>query len=284
MFFGRLFALFAALASSGTPVFARMLYEAGWSPWQVIGARFAIGFFALAIWLRRDLLLVRRDWRGSMVVMASMTVGMAAYVFSVSRCSMGTAVSLVYLAPAWVTTYQRMRGTPERYDILATAMLLLGVACVVGPGGNGDTWPGIAAAALAGLMNAAFTIAGTRATRSVPPPVIACVGMFAGMLTFGWTLADAPWTLASAPPAVGMGIVSGAGMVALGMLAFKRIGTEARMWFPFDLVVVWIVQTILQRHVPHPVTLVGATLILSAALLLAYGTRKPVASKSRSSS
>lgn len=278
MFLGRLFALLAALASSGTPLFAQTLRDAGWSPWQASAARSAIGFMLLALWLRRDLLLVRNDMRGTVLFATNVMLGTTSYLFAAMHASAGTAVCVLYLSTAWVTLWQRWRGTPERYDLPATAMVVSGVACVVGFGGVGDTWQGIAAALFSSVSQSVFTVLGSRLSQKVPAPVLAAAAMFGGALAFGWLLSSAPWGAPhAAAAALSMGVVSGMTLFLFAALAFRRIGVETRMWFPFDLVFVWTAQTFWQGHVPAPASVIGVLLIFSAATLLAYGKRQTAA-------
>jgi drug/metabolite transporter (DMT)-like permease len=276
MFLGRLFALLAALASSGTPVFAQTLRDAGWSPWQVNAARSALGFVLIALWLRSDLWLARKNPVGIAAMMLVYLVGSSSYLYAVMHASMGTAVSVLYLSTGWVTLIQRLRGDPERYDVPASVMLVVGVACVVGFGGPEDTWQGIAAAFVGSGMQCAFTLLGIKLTKTIPATVVAAWGLLGGTVAFGWLMVAAPWSAPGALVAViGIGTVSGLAYLTLSTLAFSRIGHEARMWFPFDLVFIWIAQILWQGCLPSPASIAGVLLILFAALLLAWGKRHP---------
>lgn len=276
MLIGRMFALLAAIASSATPVLSQELRDAGWTPWQVSGARATIGFLAIALWLRRDLLLAR-PLAGLVTIVAIVNmIGTTAYPYAAMHASMGTAVSMLYLGPIWVTLYQRWRGTPERFDIPATLLVFTGVVMVAGPGNPEDTWQGLVAGLIASLTQATYVVLSTRITKTVPPAVLAAWGMAGGAVVFGWQLAFAPWSAAGAAhAAVGIGLISGAFYFLCSMFAFARIGVETRMWLPFELIIVWFIQVVVKHTEVAPLSTMGAAFIFSAALLLAYGRRQP---------
>lgn len=287
MFLGRAFALLAAFASSGTPLFAQMLRDAGWTPWQVSGARSLIGFLLVFAWQRSRLGEARKDPWGIAGTVVNSTVGTTVYLFAAMHASIGTVVSLLYLNAVWVVLWQRMRGRRERYDLVSSAMIVAGVALAVGPGGEGDTPAGIAAALVAGVTGAIYNVLSTRVTRSVGAEVASCYGLVGGALVFGPLVFTAPWDAPAAPlGAIGIGTVSGALFFVSAGYAFQRIGAEARMWFPFELIVAWSVQTLIHRSAPSVVSCAGIALIFSAALLLVWGKRQThvVAAEPRPSS
>jgi drug/metabolite transporter (DMT)-like permease len=272
MLLGRIFALLAALASSGTPIFSQALRADGWTAWQVSGARAAIGFVLLAAFLRGRLALARNDKVGVAITVVNSCVGMSAYPYAAMHASLGTTVSILYLSIAWTVIYQRFAGVRERFDVLTAAMVIVGVASVVGPGNPGDTWQGMAAALLASFTSSIYVVVSSRVTKVVPPQVLACWGLLGGTVAFGWQLFYAPWSAPGATgAALGIGLVSGVGYMLLAMNAFHRIGVEMRVWSPFDLVFVWAFQTIVLGKVPTPLSALGIVLIFSAATLLAYG-------------
>ncbi len=279
MFLGRLFALLAALASSGTPLFAQTLGEAGWTAWQVAGARAAIGFAILALWVRGDLRLAKKHKTGVLITVVNSCVGMSMYPYAAMHASVGSVVCVLYLSLVWVMLYQRLAlRSPERFDLASTGMVIGGVAMVVGPGGLGDTWQGIAAALLCSLTQSVYVIVSAKVTRVVPGRVLSAWALVGGTLVFGWQLLFAPWGAPhAAVSAVGIGAISGAAYLALAMSAFSRIGTETRMWLPFDLVFVWLFQTLVQGKPPTVFSFVGIELIFFAATLLAYGKRQALA-------
>lgn len=272
MFLGRIFALLAALASSGTPIFSQALRADGWTAWQVSGARASVGFVILALWLHGRMALAANDKVGIAITVVNSCIGMSAYPYAAMHASLGTTVSILYLSIAWTVAYQRWVGIRERFDVLTAAMIIVGVAAVVGPGNPGDTWQGMAAALLASFTSSIYVVISSRVTKVVPPPVVACWGLLGGTVVFGWQLLYAPWAApGAAGMALGIGLVSGIGYMLLAMNAFQRIGPEMRVWSPFDLVFVWAFQMLALGKSPTSLSAIGVALIFSAATLLAYG-------------
>jgi len=275
MFIGRLIALLAALASSGTPVFAQALHEAGWSAWQVSGARSLIGFLILVLWQRGNMREARKDPWGIAGTIANGTLGTTAYLFAAMHASLGTVVSLLYLNTVWITLWERFHGRRERFDIVATGMVVGGVVLAVGPGGVGDTWLGIGVGLFASVTAAIYNVLSSHVTQKVRPAVLSCYGLIGGAIIFGPLVFSAPWLVPHAAiAAAGIGTFSGALFFVAAATAFQRIGVEARMWLPFDLIFVWLLQALIQQKVPSVASCVGVAMIFSAAMLLAWGKRR----------
>ncbi len=226
----------AAAAALGTvSVLARRAYELGSTPASLLGVRLLVAALvlgALCAASHGPRAQPRELAAGAAAGVAFAAAGLGEFE-ALSRAPAPTVVLLVFVAPVWVAlaSWAAGRGPPGWATAGALALILGGLALLVGvPGGNGLE-PGAAALALgASVMSALFFIVMADLARRVRPLRAACTAAWAGALV---TLALRPEGIVhelSRPATAGYGIAIGClTACALGLLA-TGLRTGSALW------------------------------------------------------
>jgi drug/metabolite transporter (DMT)-like permease len=222
----------AATAFGTVSVLARRAYEEGSSPLSLLGVRLLVAALLLSV-------LVPAGGRSPIRPRDLATAAVAGAAFgaaglgefeALSRAPAPTVVLLVFVAPVWVALASWAAGDepPGWLPAGALALILAGLALVVGlPGGGGADRAAVALALAASVMSAAFFVAMARLSRRVGPWRAACLAAWAAALP---TLAVQPGAVAaelSRPATAGYGVTVGS-LTACGLVLLAtglRAGT-----------------------------------------------------------
>ena len=143
---GRLYVVIAALSWGTSATLARSVFrDAGVPPLQVVELRVAIATLALLLWtLFRDRTLWRIERRDIGYMAALGLIGVTAvqgtYYHAIATLGVGLAILLQYLAPSMIVLWDLVRGKrPHPSLILAVVSALIGTACIVRGMGHGGT-------------------------------------------------------------------------------------------------------------------------------------------------
>jgi drug/metabolite transporter (DMT)-like permease len=216
--------LAAAVAFGTVSVLARRAYELGSSPGSLLGVRLLVAALVLsALCVRSHARVGPRELATGAAAGAAFAAAGLAEFEALSRAPAPAVVLIVFIAPVWVAlgSWAAGRGPPGWPTSAALALILGGLAFLVGvPGGNG-LGPAAAALALgASVMSALFFVALAELTRTVRPLPAASLAAWSAALV---ALALEPDGLAhelSRPATAGYGIAIGClSACALGLLA-----------------------------------------------------------------
>ena len=179
--------LAAATALGTVSVLARRAYELGSHPTSLLGVRLvvaAVVLSALCAGSRGPRASPRELATGAAAGAAFAAAGLGEFE-ALSRAPAPTVVLLVFVAPVWVAllSWAAGLGPPGWPTAGALALILGGLALLVGvPGGNGLE-PGAAGLALgASVMSALFFILMAEVTRRVPPLQATCIAAWSAAL------------------------------------------------------------------------------------------------------
>ncbi|QAY74364.1 EamA/RhaT family transporter [Agromyces protaetiae] len=281
---GIVLGLAAGLAFGVGGVFVKPLLEAGWSPGAAVLARIVVGATALIvpglIALKWDL---RPLWRAKWTVLLYGLVAVAgvqfAFYASLERIPVSTALLIEYLAPialvlfAWI----RSRRRPQLIVIAGSALALLGLVLVIGPGG-GDLDPlGLLFAWIAMLGVCVYYAIGERAAELLPPVALIAAGFVVGAVAlalaglvgvlpmearFGgvdFLGASVPWFV----PLVVVGLVSTAFAYLAGLAAIGILGGKLAAFLGLsEVVFAGIAGWVLLGEALGPLQILGGLLIL----------------------
>lgn len=288
-------AVAAAVTSSTSGPFGKLLLEAGWSVGAVATARTGIAALALvplALWTaRRRPVRLRGRLRSVTALGVVGTAGtIVCYFNAVSRLPVGVAMMVMYTAPVLVLLYAWLRygDRPGRRTLLGAAACVGGLFAVVGATGVDRPDPvGIAWAMGAAVCVATYFLSSDRAVAGIPPTVLGCLALLlATATTFVLGVAGA------LPLHVGTDVVRMGGarvpalvpllLVALvstvftyvaGMVAVRALGARLTSFVGLcELVATLGSAWLLLGEAPRPVQLAGGALIVLGVLLI----REPV--------
>jgi drug/metabolite transporter (DMT)-like permease len=217
--------LAAATAFGAVSVLARRAYELGSNPASLLGVRLLVAALVLSglcAWKRMRRVRPPELALGAGAGAAFAAAGLGEFE-ALSRAPAPVIVLLVFVAPVWVAlvSWAAGRGAPGWPTAAALALILGGLAVLLGaPGGNGLD-PGAAVLALgASVMSALFFVVLAELTRTVRPLRAACVAAWPAALL---TLAFQPDGIGhelSKPATAAYGIAIGClTACALGLLA-----------------------------------------------------------------
>ena len=229
----------AAIAFGTVSVLARRAYEAGSTPVSLLGVRMLVAALLLT-----GLAMRGGSWRvhpgelaaGAAAGMAFAAAGLGEFE-ALARAPAPTVVVLVFVAPVWIAlaAWAAGRGAPGWLPAFAIALILVGLALVVGvPGGRAADGAAVALALGASVMSAAFFVAMGRLSGRVTPWRAACMAAWAASITtllleptgFGRELshrATGSYGLAiGALTACGLALLASGPTSELGPLGFSR--------------------------------------------------------------
>ncbi|GAA4655919.1 DMT family transporter [Arthrobacter cryoconiti] len=142
--------------------------------------------------------LTRNELKYSAIAATALALHFAAYVTSVKLTSVAGATALVCLQAAWIALFQWFRGRrPHRLIVLGLGVALVGVLVITGfdVGISTEALIGDVLALAGGVLAAVYTLAGSRARKSMPTSLyssicytIASVILFVMCLAFGQPL------------------------------------------------------------------------------------------------
>ncbi len=275
----------ASLAFGVSGAFIKPLLENGWSPAAAVAMRTAVAGLVLAPFAIKAL---RGKWgtvwrsRGRIAAMALIGVAgtQLAYFIAVQRIPVGTAILLEYLAPillvlfAWATT----RVIPKKVVLIGSAIAIVGLVLVVGPGSIGGDLVGVFAAFLAAIGAATYYLVAARPSQGLPAVALAALGLLLGplvlallgiigVLPFTAAFTDMPFLDGTAPWWVPMGVVAIVGtavayatsIIATGMLGSRVMSFVGLLEVVFAALFAWL---LLGENL-GALQLVGGVLILA---------------------
>jgi drug/metabolite transporter (DMT)-like permease len=244
---GIAFGLGAGLAFGVGGVFVKPLLESGWSPGAAVLARISIAAVLLAIpgivALRGEL---RALWRAKWTVLLFGLVAVAGVQFffyaSLERIPVSMTLLIEYLAPIALVllAWARTRRLPQRVVLVGSALALVGLVLVIGPGGGSLDVLGLVFAALAMIGVCVYYAVGESAAAQLPPIALIAagfvVGAFAlalagatGLLPMTFVPGEVDFLGGTAPwyvPLLAVGIVSTAFAYVSGLAAIGRLGSR----------------------------------------------------------
>lgn len=277
--------LTASLAFGVSGAFIKPLLENGWSPTAAVAMRTLVAGLVLTPFALRAM---RGNWgslwiaRGRIVAMALIGVAgtQLAYFVAVQRIPVGTAILIEYLAPillvlfAWATT----RVIPKKVVLIGSAVAIVGLVLVVGPGSVSGDLIGAGAAFIAAIGAATYYLIAARPSHGLPAVTLAASGLLLGSLALGvlgvvgvlpFTAAfiDVPFLDGTAPWWVPLGIVAiigtaiayAASIIATGMLGSRLMSFVGLLEVVFAAMFAWL---LLGENL-SAVQLLGGLLILA---------------------
>jgi drug/metabolite transporter (DMT)-like permease len=223
------------MAFGTVSVLARRAYEAGSTPVSLLGVRMLVAALLLTGLALRS--------RPSRVRPGDLATGAAAGVAfagagvgefeALSRAPAPTVVMLVFVAPVWIAlaSWAAGRGPPGWLPACAIALILAGLALVVGvPGGRETNGAAVGLALGASVMSAAFFVAMAELSGRVTPCIAACIAAWAAWIT---TLVLEPTGFGrelSRPATATYGVAIG-GLTACGLgLLATGIRANSALW------------------------------------------------------
>lgn len=271
-------------------IFARWAYDAGVDLWGILLPRFVIAALVFSLIVRVRRLRIPHGRHAGLAGLGALYVMQALCFFGALQfIPAGMVALLLYLFPVFVVLGSRALGQ-ERLTgrrLLALVTGVAGVALAIGPGAlagpEGPDPRGVALGVAAACVYAAYILAGTRATRDVPPLAASAAimsgsaALVAALVVVRWALGhDIAWP---ADPA-GWGAVGAAALVStviavstffagLARLGASRTAVVSTLE---PLVTVALAALLLDEHLGVFQALGGA-LVLAAALLIA--TERP---------
>jgi drug/metabolite transporter (DMT)-like permease len=190
---GLLVALLAAATFGLSGAFVKPLLEAGWSPAAAVTARALLGGILLApvviVSLRgRWSALWRARWRVLLMALVGVAGTQLFYFAAVQRIPVGTAILVEYLAPLLLVAvaWARTRRVPQKVVLFGSAIAILGLVLVVGPGAIGGGDPlGLIFAIIAMVGCAGYYLIAAAPSDGLPSVALAGVGLLLGGIALG---------------------------------------------------------------------------------------------------
>lgn len=281
---GIVLGLGAGLAFGVGGVFVKPLLESGWSPGAAVLARISIAAVLLAV---PGLLALRGDfralWRARWTVLLYGLVAVAGVQFffyaSLERIPVSMTLLIEYLAPialvllAWL----RSRRLPQRVVLIGSALALVGLVLVIGPGGGELDALGLMFAAFAMIGVCVYYAVGETAAAQLPPVSLLAAGFVVGavalalagttgLLPMRFGFADVDFLGAPAPwfvPLVAVGVISTAFAYVAGLAAIGRLGSRLAAFLGLsEVVFAGIAGWILLGEALGALQILGGVLIL----------------------
>lgn len=288
----------AAVTSSTSGPFGKLLLEADWSVGAVATVRTGVAALALlplALWTAR-----RRDvsFRGSMPsVVALGVVGtagtMVCYFNAVARMPVGVAMMVMYTAPVLVLLVAWLRDgdRPALRTIVGAGFCVAGLVAVVGARGVAPPDPvGLLWAAGAAGCVATYFLTSDRASANIPPTVLGCVALLIATATtfglgvvgalpsrFGEAVVQLDGTeLPALVPLLLVALVSTVFTYVASMAAVRALGARLMSFVGLtELIAALGTAWLLLDEVPRPSQLVGGALIVMGVLLIREPSQLP---------
>ena len=280
---GRWLVFLATVFWGTTATLARSVFRDGGVPaLTVVELRLVIAAVLLLVWLaarQRSALKVARADFGYFLVLGLFGVAavQGSYYYSIARLGVGLAILLQYVAPSLIVLWDLARGRkPAPAMMFAVCLALAGTALLV----NGVDSLALHASTLdwaIGLSSAvifAFYVVYSKRGLARYPPETVLFYTFAVAATF-WAVVTPPWRILAAgySPAlwlrfVMLGIFSTLVPFRCFYAGLKRLpASEAGVIATSEPVVAIVAAAVFLRESLRPWQLVGAALVIGAALL-----------------
>lgn len=298
---GILLGLAASLAFATSGVFARPLFDAGWTPgaavfWRVLVA--SVVMVPVGLWLMRGRLrLILEEWRTILAFGAlAVTVAQLFFFAAVDRMDVGIALLLEYMAPvalvglAWIRTRRR----PAPLVVGGVLLSVVGLVCVLDLTGATPDALGVVFAFIAMIGAASYFVISARPS-PLPPLALAAFGLATGAALLGLAIAvgllpyaaplvdvtmfgaSVPWWL----PIAVIALVAAALAYSLGIAGITRMGERLSSFVSLsEVLFAVLLAALLLGQVPSPVQIVGGILIVAGVVLVRLAANQP---ESRSS-
>lgn len=254
----------AAAAFGSMAIFAKLAYQSGLKPEQLLFWRFLLASLALAPWvIAKKLPWPSRKQLGGLMLMGGIGyVGMSAcYFHALNYAAAGTVALLLYVYPALVLILARVfLGEPlSRRRLAALALSLSGLLITVGLALAGQPL-GYLLGFGSALAYASYIVAGSRIGNGVDPLVSALVVCASAAVVYGVLAARqgfaAPHGADGWTATLLLSLVSTVAAIALFLSGLQKIGAA---------------RTSLVSTVEPVVTLLLASTMLGEKLTLAQG-------------
>ncbi|MHA7270972.1 DMT family transporter [Arthrobacter sp. HLT1-20] len=170
--------------------------------WRNVLGAFALGTPALIKNPGFVKALTRQEFKYTAIAATALALHFACFVTSVKMTSVAAATALVCLQAAWIALFQWIRGSkPPRPILLGLSAALLGVVVITGfdMGVSREALVGDVLALVGGALAAVYTLAGSKARKSLSTGVyssvcyaLCSVILLLMCLAFGQPLLDIP--------------------------------------------------------------------------------------------
>jgi drug/metabolite transporter (DMT)-like permease len=284
---GRWLVFLATLFWGGTATLARSVFrDEGVPALTVVELRLAIAASLLFAWLairnRAALRIERRDI-GYIVVLGLFGVAavQGSYYFSIARLGVGLAILLQYLAPSLIVLWDLARGKkPSAATVMAVILALGGTALLV----NGVDPRSLHASALdwaiglsSSVIFAFYVLYSKRGlAKYAPETVLLYTFTLAGLF---WACVTPPWRILAAGYSADLwwrflllGVFSTLVPFRCFYAGLKRLpATEAGVLATSEPVVAIIAAAVFLGESLRPLQMVGAAMVIAAAVLAARG-------------
>ena len=263
-----------------------MFRDLGVPPLTVVELRLVIAAALLFAWLAlRDRAALRVEPRDAGYLIVLGLFGVAAvqgsYYYSVARLGVGLAILLQYVAPALILLWEMLRGAkPTPASVLAVILALAGTAMLV----NGVDARALAASPLdwaigasSALIFAFYVLYSKRGlARYKPETLLLYTFTMAGIL---WAFVTPPWEILAAGYPAGtwwrillLGVFSTLVPFRCFYAGLKRLpASEAGVIATSEPVVAILAAALFLGEFLRPIQLVGAVIVIAAALLATRG-------------
>ncbi len=284
---GRWYILAAAAFWGLSATLARFVFrDRQVPPFTAVELRLVFAVLVLLPWMlvarRGALKVARADW-GYFVVLGLFGVAavQGSYYFAIARLGVGLAILIQYLAPSLIVLWDVLHGRPVRGIIWGSlACALLGTALLVGavqPGSRHDDPVGWAVGIASAFIFAFYILYTKRGlARYAPETVLLYTFSIAAVF---WAFVTPPWTILAAgyPPDLwlmflALGLFSTLVPFALFNIGLHRVSAaEAGILATSEPVIAVVAAALLLGESPGPLQLVGAMLVLAAAIMASLG-------------
>jgi len=293
---GVLLGLAASLAFATSGVFARPLFEAGWTPgaavfWRVLVA--SVVMLPLGLWLVRDRMrLLVSEWRSILAFGAlAVTVAQLMFFAAVDRMDVGIALLIEYMAPVALVllAWLRSRRQPARLVVGGVVLSVAGLLCVLDLAGATPDPLGVLYAFIAMIGAASYFVISARPS-PLPPLALAAFGLPVGTMLLGLAITvgvlpySAPMvdvsllgtTLPWWVPIAVVGLVAAALAYSLGVAGIARMGERLSSFVSLSEVLFAVVLAgLLLGELPSLIQVVGGVLIVGGVVLVRLAADRP---------
>ncbi len=297
---GIMLGLGASLAFATSGVFARPLFDVGWTPgaavfWRVMVASAVM--LPVALWsLRGRWRVLLSQWR-TVLAFGVLAVATAQLMFfaAVDRMDVGIALLLEYMAPVLLVAvaWARTRHRPAPLVVGGVVASVAGLVCVLDLAGTSPDPIGVLFAFGAMIGAASYFVISAR-PGPVPPLALAGLGLTVGTAVLGLAIlvgvlpyaapmvpvamlgATLPWWV----PVAVVALVAAALAYSLGVAGVALMGERLASFVSLSEVLFAVVlAAVLLGQVPSVIQVVGGALIVAGVVLvrLAAGRPGPVA-------
>lgn len=286
---GILLGLGASLAFATSGVFARPLFEVGWTPgaavfWRVMVA--SVVMLPVAAWtVRGRWRVVAAEWR-TVLAFGALAVATAQLMFfaAVDRMDVGIALLVEYMAPVLlvVVAWVRTRRRPAPLVTAGVVAAVAGLLCVLDLAGATPDPLGVLFA-LAAMVGAASYFVISARPSPLPPLALAGFGLTVGTVVLGLAIgvgalpyaapmvevtmlgATLPWWL----PVAVVALVAAALAYSLGIAGVGLMGERLASFVSLSEVLFAVVlAALLLGEVPAPIQVAGGVLIVVGVVLV----------------